>query len=80
MNYKPKLWGYNAAYVSSDILRDCPHCYSVYIDPYISNWPNAKQGKWLIPTVKPPHELLRMNTPFTDMIKYVLGDTYKEFL
>ncbi len=100
MNYKPKLWGYNAAYVSSDILRDCPHCYSVYIDPYISNWPVAQNGKWLIPggvdwatktvahymnagfmkPLKPPHELLRMNTPFTDMIKYVLGDTYKEFL
>ncbi len=100
MNYKPNVWSYNSGYAPSDMLRNCSHCYNVYVDQYISNWQNAKQGKWLIPgginwttkavahymnrgfmkPLKPPHELLRMNTPFTDMIKYVLGDTYKEFL
>lgn len=30
--------------------------------------------------IKPPEELLRMNTPFSDMFKHVLGDTVNDFL
>ncbi len=55
-----------------------------WLTPGATNWTTKAVAHYMnagfMKPLRPAHELLRMNTPFTDMIKYVLGDTYREFL
>ena len=99
-NCRPKEWIYNAGKLPSKLLRDCPSCYDVIVDPRMSNWYEAPgwgnlhnktidwkekavahyMNKGFMKTIKEPKELVDMSIPFTDMVRYVLGDTLKELL
>lgn len=71
-------------YISSELSNWKDSKYRRWLKPGEVKWRGRPGIHYMnvgfMKPLKPPKELLRMNNPFTDMIKHVLGDSYKDFL